>query len=488
MEKFAVYFLSVNLLLLFQALYFRLFLAKQRRFGWNRIYLLGGIAVALLLPAIRWEILPASLPETAFIRTIPESVVGPAVEVSPTVVEIPAIGTPIHETSSIPTTSGTIAPVVNATWSALDIAIAVYGLGVFIALLAFIWRNLKVIRLIWKGQKTRHAGFTLVETEAEIGPASYFRYIFWKNNGSLDAQSQAVALAHEQCHSRQLHSLDLMAIELIKVFCWFNPAIYLLRKDLRKTHEFLADQAALEVAGPDGIKRLLLMRQFGATHLVFANYFHSHLKARIMILTEKSPRKPILQYLLVLPLAALMAACTSLAHPVENQATSLESQPTAGNDSMRTANTEANAPMPEIFSVENMLLEAQLPGASNTKKGIVCLGRQPQVLNLDTTLTVEELQNVDNHPYLLNRAKVRQQMGNPKDDKAELIKGKIVVKLLVDETGHVIRHQYTQPGDQRLRDAVEAHVHDLLFKPGKENGVPTEWWVILPIEFGMPGC
>ncbi len=110
MEKFAVYFLSVNLLLLFQALYFRLFLAKQRRFGWNRIYLLGGIAVALLLPAIRWEILPASLPETAFIRTIPEIVVGPAVEVSPTVVEIPNIATPIHETSSIPTTSGTMRP------------------------------------------------------------------------------------------------------------------------------------------------------------------------------------------------------------------------------------------------------------------------------------------------------------------------------------------------------------------------------------------
>jgi hypothetical protein len=279
-----------------------------------------------------------------------------------------------------------------------------------------------------------------------------------------------------------------MAIELIKVFCWFNPAIYLLRKDLRKTHEFLADQAALEVAGPDGIKRLLLMRQFGATHLVFANYFHSHLKARIMILTEKSPRKPILQYLLVLPLAALMAACTSLAHPVESQPTSLESQPTAGNDSMRTENTEANAPMPEIFSVETMLLEAQLPGASNTKKGIVCLGRQPQVLNLDTTLTVEELQNVDNHPYLLNRAKVMERIGTPKDDKAELIKGKIVVKLLVDETGHVIRHQYMQPGDQRLRDAVEAHVHDLLFRPGKENGVPTEWWVIMPFAFGMPGC
>jgi hypothetical protein len=488
MEKFVVYFLSVNLLLLFQALYFRLFLAKQRRFGWNRIYLLGGIAVALLLPAIRWEILPASLPETAFIRSIPEIVVGPAVKVSPAAAEFAPQSTNSAEIIALPVNSTKTAPVSKATWSALDIAISVYGSGVLIAFLAFIWRNLKVIRLIWKGQKTRHTGFTLVETEAEIGPASYFRYIFWPNNPSFDAQSQAVALAHEQCHSRQLHSLDLMAIELIKVFCWFNPAIYLLRKDLRKTHEYLADQAALEVAGPDGIKRLLLMRQFGAKHLAFANYFHSHLKARIMILTEKSPRKPILQYLLVLPLAALMAACTSLAHPVENQPTLSEYQPTTSGDSMRTETAQASAEMPEIFSVENMLLEAQLPGASNTKKGIVCLGRQPQVLNLDTALTLTELENVDNHPYLLNRAKVRQKMGNPKDDKAELIKGKIVVKLLVDETGHVIRHQYVQPGDQRLRDAVEAHVHDLLFKPGKENGVPTEWWVILPIEFGMPGC
>lgn len=465
MEKFISYFLTVNFLVLLQVAYYRLFLARQRRFLWNRIYLLGGIAAALLLPLVHWEIVPPSLPNPSFVPTLPEIVIGPAMPASPAI------------TAAAP-----------AAWSlsAAELALAVYGIGVLASLTALAMRNFFILRLIWKGQKTKREGYTLVATSEDIGPASYFRYIFWNAGHRLDPQCTAVAMAHERCHSRQFHSIDLLAVELMKAFCWVNPAIYLLRKDLRKTHEFLADQAALEVAGPDGITRLLLLRQLGSRHLSIANYFHSHIKARMMMLKENPKRKTILHYILIAPLAGLMVACTSLAHPVDGQLTAAPV-----DDKTETAQAQQGAQAnPEIFSIEDMFIKAGLPLAAGdpNEKGIVCLGRQPQVLNLDSVVQFDELKADESQPKLLNRDRIVKLIGYPKEAQERKLVGKVVVKVLVDATGHVIRYQFLQENDPVLRDAVAEHVEELLFKPGTEEGKPSEWWVVVPFAFGMPGC
>ena len=76
METFVKYLISLNFLLLLQAVYYRLFLARQRRFQWNRIYLLGGMAVAMLLPLVQWRVVPPSLPSPNLIATLPDIVIG----------------------------------------------------------------------------------------------------------------------------------------------------------------------------------------------------------------------------------------------------------------------------------------------------------------------------------------------------------------------------------------------------------------------------
>ncbi len=492
MAAFIQYFIGVNLLLLLQAVYFRVFLARQRRFQWNRIYLVGGLGVALLLPLLRWEIVPPTLPNPSFVQALPEMVI----DVAP----VPVVSQP----STVPALVATSIPAPAApAWSpsALEIGLAIYLIGVTVALIALLWRNMMVIRLIANGRKSPQDGYTLVTTTQDIGPASYFRYIFWNAAHDLDPKCAAVALAHERCHSRQLHSLDLIALELLKAFCWINPAIYMLRRDLRQTHEYLADQAALPVAGVDGIKRLLLQQQLGTHELSITNSFYSHIKERIMVLSENSKRKTILQYLCVLPLAALMAGCTSFAHQTDGQTNSfvVDSPATTAANVAENAQSQDSADVGSqadaqatagFFDLDDMLIRNQLPPVSDnpSKKGIVCLGRQPQVLNLDTILSIEELENVDNHPHLLNRDRVMKMIGLPVDAKGKAIKGKVVVKLLVDDTGRVIRHQYIGSNIAVLRDAVEAHVKELLFKPGLENGLPSEWWVIMPFNFGMPGC
>ena len=297
MKEFITYFVLANFLLLLLVAYYRLFLAKQRRFKWNRIFLLGGMAASVFLPLLNLDFLPAQFPKPDLIPTMQEIVIGQT--------------SPVVQVGANP-------------WDWLEIGLAIYLLGVVLALAALFFRNLYIVNLIRKGNKTKHEGYTLVDRPQNMGPASYFNYIFWDDALNENAENAAVALAHEQCHSRQLHSLDLLAVESLKAFFWLNPAIYLLRQNLRQTHEFLADEAALEVAGAAGIKRLMLNRHFGAAQFHMTNCFHSHIKARIKMLTVNAKSKSRLQYIFVVPLLLVMAACSSLGHSPDAVATGLK--------------------------------------------------------------------------------------------------------------------------------------------------------------------
>jgi TonB family protein len=488
MKTFLSYFVAVNLLLVLQVVYYRVFLSRQRKFQWNRIFLLSGMGIAMFLPLLRFEVVPPSLPDPSFIRTLPMVVIGsgPAVE------------------------AAVSAPSPSPAWTAWEWWLLLYGIGVGLALTVLLVRNLFIFKLIWQGQKTRQDGYTLVVTQTDVGPASWFRYVFWNGGQGLDGENRAVALAHERCHSRQLHSLDLLAVELFKAFCWMNPAVYYLRRYLRQTHEFLADQAALEVAGLEGIKRLMLLRTLGSQPIVLGNHFHSYIKSRIVMLTQNRPSKPLLRYLFILPLAGLMVACTSVSHPAGVEPTipvmsvALVDSPST-SDSFRTAaSSEFVPPATPFIDLHELFVEAGMPAPNHdrSKEGLTCLGHQPPVFYVDSVYpklmgtsalaTTDathygEKDVADAYPELLNRDYVAKRIGYPKEARAQKIEGKVIVKILVDETGHVARYQFLEERHPLLRDAVEAHVEEFLFKPGKKEGKATQWWVVLPIWIG-PGC
>lgn len=461
METFVAYLLGVNVLLLLQAAYYRLFLARGQRFLWNRIFLMGGMAAALALPLLRWDAVQPVLPAPARISVLPEIVIHPGLPMS----------------AAAPVATG---------WTAWDVVLLVYGVGAATALAVLLVRYMYLARLIMRGRKEPQAGYTLVTTREGIGPASFFRYIFWNAGQPLDAEGAAVALAHERCHVRQWHSLDLLAVELLKALCWFNPAIYVLRKDLRRTHEYLADQAALAVAGVDGIKRLMLLRHLGARQLAITHCFHSQIQARMKMLMHNPRRRNGIAYLLALPLAALVAACTSIGHPLDAPTSfAIVDSPATPAAKQAAAAEPVSMPYSPIFDLDNMLTEATLPlaGSGPQDKGMVCLGEMPQVLNLDSVAT-----DGGDQPRLLNRDHVMRLVGYPEEAERKKITGKVLVKVLVDETGRVIRHQFVGESDPVLRKAVEEHASELLFQPGKKAGKPDKWWVIVPFNFGPGGC
>ena len=96
-------------------------------------------------------------------------------------------------------------------------------------------------------------------------------------------------ICHENAHVSLGHSFDVMLVDIISAAQWFNPAIWLLRMDLRAVHEFEADDAVLR-AGTDlrSYQRLLISKAAAMNGYTIANNFnHSILKNRFFMMEKK---------------------------------------------------------------------------------------------------------------------------------------------------------------------------------------------------------
>ena len=120
-------------------------------------------------------------------------------------------------------------------------------------------------------------------------PYSFFKYIFINPQLLRDNRFESI-LKHEQAHAQQWHSLDLLVVELLRVFFWCNPFIRFYQKNLKELHEFLADESALgSFASKKEYAKMLL--EFSLEHQgnPCVSYFDSSLTKRriIMILNPK---------------------------------------------------------------------------------------------------------------------------------------------------------------------------------------------------------
>ena len=153
------------------------------------------------------------------------------------------------------------------------------------------------------------AGIKLYVHEEELSPFSWLNRIVVSRR-SLEENAREV-LRHELAHIEHRHSWDLLLVDACTLLQWFNPAVWLLKRELRTLHEYEADEAVIK-GGIDTkeYQRLLIKEAVGTRLYSMANNLnHSSLKKRItMMLKRKSNPWARLKYLYVLPLAAASVA------------------------------------------------------------------------------------------------------------------------------------------------------------------------------------
>lgn len=181
---------------------------------------------------------------------------------------------------------------------------ALFFVGVTVTLAHTLVSVARVLQLIRHSEQHRQAdGSVICVTDRKVSPFSWFRYIVL--NRQDYAEHDAAVLAHERGHVVLRHSWDVLLVDTLTALQWFNPAMWLLRQDLRAIHEYEADGAVLSQGfNARQYQYLLITKAAGIGGYSIANGIsHSTLKNRIhMMIHKKSQASRLLKLLALLPI------------------------------------------------------------------------------------------------------------------------------------------------------------------------------------------
>ncbi|MCX6217098.1 M56 family metallopeptidase [Spirosoma sp.] len=178
----------------------------------------------------------------------------------------------------------------------LAIAELLYGLVASILLIRFGRNIFSLIQRIRQHRKVRYQDATLVLLPEDGLPHTFLHYLFV---GKSAFESQAIEpelFTHELAHIRQRHTYDILFIELLSCFYWFNPLLLLIKRAIRLNHEFLADSAVLnQHKHVIEYQRLLLSKLTLTTPVYLASQLTFHAtKQRFFMMTKHTSRTRVL--------------------------------------------------------------------------------------------------------------------------------------------------------------------------------------------------
>ena len=210
------------------------------------------------------------------------------------------------------TTADTVAQSTFDLWA--TIIICAYAIGVLVVLTSVISQAVKLARL---GTATVENGQRIVRSAKIDTPFSFLRTIYLPT--SLAPEHCEVVIQHECAHIRHHHSLERIAMELMKAVLWFNPFVWLFSRLLTEVHEFEADREVIDSGFDNRLYATSIFTQAFGFSPDIANGLQSSLtKKRFKMMTKQRPStRSLLRLAAALPVVAVLA----LAFSVRAQAT-----------------------------------------------------------------------------------------------------------------------------------------------------------------------
>ena len=285
MVEFLTYDLKVAVLIAVFYMFYRLLLSRETFHRVNR--------AVLLLTAIASYVLPLC------VITLHKTVV---VEATGTSVDFGGLAMMVEEAPQMP------------LWQLL--AVVIFLIGVVATLGNTLLSILRVWLLIRRSEQHPQPDGTVVcVAPHDVSPFSWMHYIVLSRNDyhtPPEGSGEAFILAHERGHIRQHHSVDLILVDTLTALQWFNPAMWMLRQDLRAIHEYEADAAVLS-QGINMRQYQYLLIQKAVSHCGYSvanGISHSTLKNRInmMLTNKKTNRASLLKLLALVPIVGVALA------------------------------------------------------------------------------------------------------------------------------------------------------------------------------------
>jgi TonB family protein len=281
MEAFTAYLLKSVIWLTGFALVYLLFLRYERFFQLKRIYLLTGIIVSLIFPVI-----------SIHYR-----------------VEVPAPAVSEFNTAGFDLSASTAIPAVTQAES-FDyrlILLMLYVSGILFLGYRIIRHIVLLRKTINKANISSIGPARLVRISSFPASFSFFNYVFI--NPSVGEAEVREIMNHELVHVHQMHWLDLLLIEMLRLFQWINPFVWIYTGFVRLNNEYLADELALQrSSNPANYKAALMNQLFRSPVISLSNSFNYSLNKKRFDMMKKIVASPYrkLKVFLVLPVFAII--------------------------------------------------------------------------------------------------------------------------------------------------------------------------------------
>ncbi|MCE7992027.1 MAG: peptidoglycan DD-metalloendopeptidase family protein [Roseivirga sp.] len=294
--------MSVCMLLLWGI--YQLLLTNTTMHRFKRIYLLLCLIIPLSIPFIQFEIsqeqafkIPS---EGAVVENLLQSLDSRQAQITEPRVTTDLISTQVGQNPEH-TLQESKRSANYAIW-----LMAIYALITTILL----FRYIVSIRNILKNTKlTTHTNFhgvRVIIMDDILPPYNFLKYIFISQEDYGNEAKRDRLLMHELSHARELHSLDILFVEFLRIIFWFNPLYILFSHAIRNNHEYLADTAVVRKFTDIGTYQKLLLgfasRQFVGPKLASPSNYNLIKKRFIMMKHKTSKSAALLRLALLIPL------------------------------------------------------------------------------------------------------------------------------------------------------------------------------------------
>ena len=301
--------------ILFFAAYW-LLMRRETRFAMVRYYLVGTLLLSFLLPLVHLSLNnPLSYYNNIAQQNQFSSPKQDVTMVSQQTVEVTT--TPNHTTGTQKQVQSTIQQrsdkaAANSHTAYVYAFWIIYGMGCFVSLLLLVIRLLRLRKYLHGLPFKMENGCRVSLLEEGTSAFSFGNHIVVGTNGFSDKEVEQL-VGHEQVHVRQHHSLDCLLCEVAKAVLWFNPFIWLYERELKRVHEYLADNVMLNSEQGTDYAQLFYHQVSGKVYSQLTNSFdYGIIGKRIGMMAQHRSRHGWLLPLVALPLIAviLLVGCT----------------------------------------------------------------------------------------------------------------------------------------------------------------------------------
>ncbi len=269
---------------LFISLYMLAF-HKKVQYSICRAYLMATMALSVIIPAMNVPLYkgePVEMLNDIQVNITRSS--NNAMEETPTIATTDKVAEleSVAETKPTATTTpATASKLKNVDWSQV-----VYWTIVAVMMIVIAKGLVSILKIRRKTVSKKLHNCHIIENESIGTPFTFFRTVYIGTNYS-DSERQQI-LSHELSHAHHLHSVEKLAMSILRAMFWFNPFFWLAERRLEEVQEWQADNDAIgEGYEISNYQQTIFKQIFGCSPELASGMSNSFTKNRFLMMTRR---------------------------------------------------------------------------------------------------------------------------------------------------------------------------------------------------------